>query len=307
MGALMGKIRTHLLATAALVALSTSVYAADMGMPLKAPPPPPPPVQDWSGVYVGIEGGYGWGKQTINPAFDPFELSDPWFCFKLSGGSANPTVGSTSQSGGVFGAFAGVQKQWGSWVLGLEAEIDGADITGTSNPTNVQSVCLYGGCGSTSSDPKYVTLNQSQTVQAKIDELGFAGPKVGWAFSPNWMIYATGGLAWAHVEETASQSQSVTYCWTYTPPCTGGPGSTLSESGGASMFGWAAGAGLDYKWQLDAGSAIILGVKYLHYGFGNNTITVADNTFGTGLSFGLNTKESVDVVTGRISYLFSIH
>jgi hypothetical protein len=78
-GAWMGNIRTHLLATAALVALSTSVYAADMGMPLKAPPPPPPPVQDWSGVYVGIEGGYGWGKQTINPAFDPFELSDPWF------------------------------------------------------------------------------------------------------------------------------------------------------------------------------------------------------------------------------------
>jgi outer membrane immunogenic protein len=312
----MGKIRTQLLATAALVALSSAAYAADMGMPLKAPPPPPPPVQDWSGVYVGIEGGYGWGKQTINPAFDPFFDNEPWFCGKSFFGTCNdPTVGSTSQSGGVAGGFAGVQKQWGSWVLGLEGEIDWADINGSSSPTNTQSACLrYCETILTTPDPKVVTLNQSQTVSAKIDELGFVGPKVGWAFSPNWMIYATGGLAWAHVEETASQSASVTYCYISSPTgsCNGasnggGPSFAFSESGGASMFGWAVGAGLDYKWQLDPGSAIIFGVKYLHYGFGANTITIADNQFGTGANFGLDTKESVDVVTGRISYLFSIH
>src|SRR5262249_45059938 len=63
---------------------------------------------------------------------------------------------------------------------------------------------------------------------------------------------------------------------------------------------------IDYKYEIDPGSAVVLGVKYLHYGFGNNTLTLADN-FGTGTSFAINTKQDVDTITGRISYLFSIH
>jgi hypothetical protein len=52
---------------------------------------------------------------------------------------------------------------------------------------------------------------------------------------------------------------------------------------------------------------VILGVEYLHYGFGNNSLVLADNQFGSGQSFGINTKESVDLVVGRVSYFFSIH
>jgi opacity protein-like surface antigen len=81
---------------------------------------------------------------------------------------------------------------------------------------------------------------------------------------------------------------------------------TASFSGGESMLGWAAGAGLDYKWQIDPGSAVILGVEYLHYQFDTNSITLPDS-FGTGNAIGLNTKESVDTIKGRISWLFSIH
>jgi len=80
------------------------------------------------------------------------------------------------------------------------------------------------------------------------------------------------------------------------------------------MFGWAAGGGIDYKWQIDAGSAVVFGVKYLHYGFGSNSLVLNDNLSGPsgvptvlGNSVGLNTDQKVDVVTGRISYLFSIH
>jgi hypothetical protein len=70
------------------------------------------------------------------------------------------------------------------------------------------------------------------------------------------------------------------------------------------MFGWAAGAGIDWKWRLDAGSALVFGVEYLHYGFPEQTITLADNN---GASFAFTAKENVDVVKGRVSYLFSIH
>jgi hypothetical protein len=72
--------------------------AADLRVVTKAPPPLPPPVQDWSGVYVGVEGGYGWGKQNIDPAFDPFFLGklSTDSCEELASGSTctHPTIGS---------------------------------------------------------------------------------------------------------------------------------------------------------------------------------------------------------------------
>jgi opacity protein-like surface antigen len=80
------------------------------------------------------------------------------------------------------------------------------------------------------------------------------------------------------------------------------------------MFGWTAGAGLDYKWQIDPGSAVIFGVEYLHYGFGQHSVTFSTTSPGgfgflgtPGNTFSMTTKDSVDVVKARISYLFSIH
>ena len=76
------------------------------------------------------------------------------------------------------------------------------------------------------------------------------------------------------------------------------------------MFGWTVGAGLDYKWQLDPGSAVIFGVEYLHYQFGEHSLAFggplcacSDNTtFTIG-----NATQTIDAIKGRISYLFSIH
>jgi opacity protein-like surface antigen len=81
------------------------------------------------------------------------------------------------------------------------------------------------------------------------------------------------------------------------------------------MFGWAAGAGVDWKFWHDAGSAWILGVEYLHYGFGDQTVTFQTTSPGTlakilgtgGNTFAVTTTERVDTIKGRISYLFSIH
>lgn len=319
----MRRVSVALISAVSVVALTHMALAADLYHPAyKSPPPLPPPVQDWSGVYVGVEGGYGWGHERFDAAFDPFLKSDP-LIFQEATGIAlappaptpfvinDPTISSVNQRGWLGGGFGGVQKQWGSWVLGLEAGIDGADIKGSTTATNFQTCvdCRQGGIIPLAAPPPNININQSQTINSKIDLLGFAGPKVGWAFSPNWMIYGLGGLAWAHQEANASQNQTVQQCTgTRCVPFSDGEFDfSRTQSGGLTTFGWAAGAGIDWKYEIDPGSAVILGVKYLHYGFGNNTLTLADNQFGTGASFGINTKESVDVVTGRISYLFSIH
>jgi outer membrane immunogenic protein len=331
----MRRVSVALVCAVSVVAFTNIASAADLYQPAYKSPPPPPmlaPVQDWSGVYVGIEGGYGWGHERFDQAFDPFFLSNPVLAplpslrapVDLAGPDLvvhDPTISSVHQSGWLGGGFGGVQKQWGSWVLGLEAGIDGADIKGSTTATNSQT-CVSCRIVVPVSEPAAllvidrpnIKIDQSQTINSKIDLLGFAGPKIGWAFSPSWMIYGTGGLAWAHLEANASQNQTVQRCdstGTNCIPFTFDSGSSFdfsrTQSGGLTMFGWAAGAGIDWKYQIDPGSAMILGVKYLHYGFGNNTLTLADNQFGSGASFAINTKESVDVVTGRISYLFSIH
>src|SRR4029453_4040238 len=60
--------RLIITATAAVstIALTQIASAADRRRPAPPVVAAPVPYADWSGVYVGIEGGYGWGKQTPN-------------------------------------------------------------------------------------------------------------------------------------------------------------------------------------------------------------------------------------------------
>ena len=55
--------------TVVLAATSLAAHAADL--PARAPYSPPPvavPVYNWTGIYLGVNGGYGWGRQ------DPLSL-----------------------------------------------------------------------------------------------------------------------------------------------------------------------------------------------------------------------------------------
>jgi opacity protein-like surface antigen len=143
--------------------------------------------------------------------------------------------------------------------------------------------------------------------------LGSVRGKVGFVPAPDWLIYGTGGLAFAHVKTNVTDTES----YTVNLPMLMDPiFSSFTGSNGTSMFGWAAGAGVDWKFWHDAGSAWILGVEYLHYGFGDHTITLADNTgsntapvtvWNGHRSISFNATERVDTIKGRISYLFSIH
>jgi len=54
----MGRVMTRALLAATLFLFAGSAYAADM--PVKAPAAPPP-APTWTGWYIGINGGGGWG------------------------------------------------------------------------------------------------------------------------------------------------------------------------------------------------------------------------------------------------------
>src|SRR6516162_8673037 len=222
----MRRLLVALTSTVSVVALTHMASAADLRVVTKAPPPLPPPVQDWSGVYVGVEGGYGWGHENVNNSV-PFALTPgDTDCTKLNNGLPcfnHPDAGLTSspgsphgllenftelspldlsssggnQSGGVVGGFFGVQKQWGSWVLGMEGSVDYANITSSSQPGFLSSTVSH----TFATPPNEGTFTQATNAvnfNSRIDTIGAVNAKVGWAWSPNWMVYGTGGMAFAH-------------------------------------------------------------------------------------------------------------
>jgi outer membrane immunogenic protein len=75
-----------------------------------------PAVYNWSGFYVGIQGGYAWGDNEANTT--------------LSNGT-QPVPYSYSTDGFVGGAHAGYNWQANNLVLGLESDIEFSDIGGS--------------------------------------------------------------------------------------------------------------------------------------------------------------------------------
>ena len=100
---------TLTLATATAL-ISAPALAADLGrMPVKAPVAAPIPYFNWSGFYLGIQGGFAWGdlERTLV--------------------STGATL-SHETEGGLIGGTVGFNWQTGAWVFGFEADYAWADI-----------------------------------------------------------------------------------------------------------------------------------------------------------------------------------
>ena len=198
----MGMIRTLAFPCAAIglcaaIGVSGSAFAADL------PPRPAPqapavylpvlPVYNWSGVYVGVNGGWGWGnaKFTIpeQPGF-PTGVSDT---INDSGGVAGGTVGVNWQTGGfVFGVEG--DWDWSGINTGTTATI--CQVTGTCQTGNnwlatlrgragyaADRVLFYGTAGGAFANMQTV-FNGDTTTH---DQAGWtAGAGIEWAFADNW-------------------------------------------------------------------------------------------------------------------------
>jgi outer membrane immunogenic protein len=105
-----------LFAATGIVALGiTAASAADLPVapPAKAPPPVIIPMYDWSGFYIGANGGWG-------------ETRNCWSFINVAGTAV--ADGCSSGSGGVFGGQIGYRWQMGQFVYGFEGQGDWADL-----------------------------------------------------------------------------------------------------------------------------------------------------------------------------------
>jgi outer membrane immunogenic protein len=146
------------LACVGIAALGGVAAAADLppagGAPYyKAPAVYAPPAYTWSGFYLGINGGGAWGTSS-------------W-----------TTPGSFDTSGGFVGGTIGYNYQMDQAVLGVEGDIDWADINGSVS-------CSTGSCKTND--------NWLSTVRAR---LGYAADR--------FMPYVTGGLAVGDIQASA--------------------------------------------------------------------------------------------------------
>ncbi len=154
--------------TSMAAALTTCgfAYGADLTpAPVYRPAPimSPVPAYSWTGVYVGVNGGGAWGSQ------DPLNLITNRFDHL-----------SNSISGGLFGGTIGAQVQVSYVVLGLEADLDWANIKGSSSV-----IPTVGGIPVTA-----FPIN----AETKIDWESTARLRAGFAAN-NIMAYITGGIA----------------------------------------------------------------------------------------------------------------
>lgn len=153
-------------AAAAVVFLGLgAANAADLSIPYKAPPFVPPAVFSWTGFYLGGAVGYAWGNDhlleyfTANDAFTGFEKR-------------------YSASGALGGIYGGGNYQFGHTVIGLEGDIEAANLRGNWNDP------LVGGAGTT-------VLKWQGSVRGR---LGYAADSV--------LLYGTGGVAFGNVSHT---------------------------------------------------------------------------------------------------------
>jgi iron complex outermembrane receptor protein len=136
-----------------------SAYAVDFSPPFVTKAPPS--AANWTGVYLGVNGGYTFGGSGWTDAVT---------------GMASGGFGT---SGFVFGGTLGANYQVGNIVFGIEGDGDWADASGFG--TFTASALCAGGC-----------LTRS-------DWLSTVRSRLGYAFD-RYLVYGTAGAAFANVK-----------------------------------------------------------------------------------------------------------
>jgi outer membrane immunogenic protein len=210
-----------------MLGLQDLAEAADLAIP--APPPPiplPTPLPPrWSGFYVGVNGGGAIGMSSQTLTVDPL--------IALLGVS---TTGNYEVKGVLLGGTFGYNHQAGSFVVGVEADVDWTNIGGqVTGPI----------------------MGVPATFQTQLPWVNTVRGRIGYAFGPV-LPYVTGGGAFGSV--LATDSINI--------PGTGQILGGLSDV----RLGWTAGVGLEYA----LGESWSIKAEYLYVDLGSDILVLDD-------------------------------
>jgi len=244
-------MKTRLLGLLAATTLATAGISAASAADLPSRYAPPPiiaavPVFTWTGFYLGAQVGYGWNaneNDIVLPTGFVVQRGD----FGDSG------------DGFLAGVHAGYNYQIGSFVIGVEGDVEG--VFGDDDDGDVVVIGPGGG----------VFTNYGLAGNA-LDWQGSIRARAGFAFD-RALIYATGGFAFGGVSGSFG----------------------LLDSGDDNLTGWTLGAGIEYAFTNNLTTR--LEYRYTNFDGGDNVfnnVSLGSNdiefhTVRAGLSYKFST------------------
>jgi outer membrane immunogenic protein len=242
-------------------ALSGSAFAADLPpRGYNKAPAVAAPVTNWSGLYVGGNVGYGWGN------------ADTAFSF-LSLGVDNTAL-DTKSKGVIGGAQIGYNWQIGAIVAGLEADIQGSGIEGSAERSPLFDT-----------DAGAFVPGSFLSTEQKLSWFGTVRGRLGATVTPDLLLYATGGLAYGHVDASANTFFRSDFQY---------PASVSK-----TKAGWTAGAGAEWMFARNWSAK----VEYLYLDLGNvSAIGRSALTPDAVATYTWNTRENI--VRAGVNYHF---
>ena len=211
------------------------------------------PTHDWTGIYVGIEGGGGAGSSKassacVDPAGNVF-FDNSVDCADSIASGALPTSFAANLKGAIGGAEAGYNTQIDRWVFGVEADISKSGLK--SSDVQVPSALVLGG------------LQETVGVFQDLNWLATLRGRVGYA-TGDILVYATGGLAAGEVDAGYALLEDQS-------------GGFALDARSRKAVGWTAGAGAEMAfgaWSLKG--------EVLHYDLGKQKLSAEFNIPGDG-------------------------
>ena len=260
--------RTLMASAATVLAIGAQARAADLPAPTL--PATVPAVYSWTGVYVGVNGGWADGiSNWTNHCPGCQSLSTPPTT-PSGGGPPIPTfpggeTGQFSVSGYIAGGTLGANYQIGSWVYGVEGDFDWTHLTGNSGSS----------CGglSIAEPPPTGCETESEWLATLRGRVGYAFPGF---VGDNLLIYGTAGAAVARIKTGLI------------------PPSTFDSS---TEAGWAVGAGLEVAFAANWTAK----VEYLFVDLPNATCTTTTNC---GVLAGSTVSFNENMVRVGVNYKF---
>src|SRR4051812_46183671 len=227
------------IAAASAVVTSTvalwTAHAAELPLPELYQARPAVVIFRWTGFYAGLHLGGGGGSKD--------ESSVP---FSFAGSLITPAPFNIGVGGLLGGGQIGANYQSESFVIGLEAQASGANLTGSRSC--VDTVTLAG----------VVVATGSASCTAKVDALGTIAARFGYAFD-HLLLYGKLGASWSddHYRSVASTALG-----------------QLNFSANETRWGWMLGVGAEYAF-TDNWSAKI---EYNYLGSGTRSLRFTEPT-----------------------------
>ena len=151
-------LRKLILGTSSWALLAVAASAADLPALTKVPPAT---AQSWAGFYLGVHGGYGWGRNDISVRV-----------------AVDNHISPINSAGAVYGGHAGYNWQFGRAVVGVEIDFSATGISGSVSRSGFV--------------PNQFTFDHTRTDRVKY--LGTARGRLGWSATDNLLIFGTAGV-----------------------------------------------------------------------------------------------------------------